>query len=59
MLRKNLGSRLVGNFISGVSPYDPLTYVSVSALLVLVSLFACFVPARRATRVDPMIALGY
>jgi putative ABC transport system permease protein len=51
--------RLVGNFISGVSPYDPLTYVSVSALLVLVSLFACFVPARRATRVDPMIALGY
>jgi hypothetical protein len=44
MLRKNLGSRLVGNFISGVSPYDPLTYVSVSALLVLVSLFACFVP---------------
>jgi putative ABC transport system permease protein len=59
MLRKNLGLRLVGNFISGVSPYDPLTYVSVSALLVLVSLFACFVPARRATRVDPMIALGY
>jgi len=52
-------SRLVGNFISGVSPYDPLTYVSVSALLVLVSLFASFVPARRATRVDPMIALRY
>jgi putative ABC transport system permease protein len=52
-------SRLVGNFISGVSPYDPLTYVSVSAMLVLVSLFACLVPARRATRADPMIALRH
>src|ERR1700722_10840577 len=52
-------SRLVGNFISGVSPYDPLTYLSVSALLVLVALFACYIPARRATRVDPMVALRY
>jgi ABC-type antimicrobial peptide transport system permease subunit len=52
-------ARLVGNFISGVSPYDPLTYLSVSALLVLVALFACYIPARRATRVDPMVALRY
>jgi predicted permease len=52
-------SRLVGEFISGVSPYDPLTYLSVSTLLVLVALFACYVPARRATRVDPIVALRY
>jgi len=51
--------RLVGNFISGVSPYDPLTYSSVSALLVVVALSACYIPARRATRVDPMVALRY
>ncbi len=52
-------SRLVGNFISGVSPYDPLTYVSVTAILGTVALLACYFPARRATRVDPMIALRY
>ena len=52
-------SRLVGNFISGVSPYDPLTYVSVTAILGIVALLACYFPARRATRVDPMIALRY
>jgi predicted permease len=50
---------LVGGFLSGVSPYDPLTYVSVSALLLIAALFACYVPARRATRVDPMVALRY
>jgi ABC-type antimicrobial peptide transport system permease subunit len=52
-------SRLVGNFISGVSPYDPLTYVCVSAVLSAVALLACYVPARHATCVDPMIALRY
>ncbi len=52
-------SRVVGDFVSGVSPYDPLTYLSVSGLLVLVALLACYIPARRATRVDPMIALKY
>jgi predicted permease len=52
-------SRLVADFISGVSPYDPLTYISVSALLCAVALLACYVPARRATRVDPVIALRY
>ena len=52
-------SRLVSDFIAGVSPYDPLTYVSVTALLSAVALLACYFPARRATRVDPMIALRY
>jgi predicted permease len=52
-------ARLVGNFISGVSPYDPFTYLSVSALLMLVALFACYIPAHRATRVDPVEALRY
>ena len=41
----------------GVSPRDPLIYASVIALVALISLAASFVPARRATRVDPMIAL--
>ena len=52
-------SRLVANFISGVSPYDPLTYISVSALLSAVALLACYFPAQRAMRVDPMMALRY
>lgn len=52
-------SRLVGDFIFGVSPYDALTYISVSGLLCAVALFACYLPARRATRVDPMVALRY
>jgi ABC-type antimicrobial peptide transport system permease subunit len=52
-------SRIVGNFISGVSPYDPVTCFSVTAILAAVALFACYIPARRATRVDPMVALRY
>jgi ABC-type antimicrobial peptide transport system permease subunit len=52
-------SRLVSDFIAGVSPYDPLTYVSVTALLSVVALLACYFPARRATRVDPVVALRY
>jgi ABC-type antimicrobial peptide transport system permease subunit len=41
----------------GVSARDPLTYVAVFALVTVVSLFAVFIPARRATRVDPLTAL--
>ena len=47
----------IASMLYGVSALDPLTYVAVFALVTVVSLFAVYVPAQRATRVDPMTAL--
>ena len=50
-------SRVMSSMLHGVSPTDPLTFTGVSIVLLVVALLACLIPARRATRVDPIVAL--
>jgi putative ABC transport system permease protein len=50
-------ARLIRSMLYGVSPHDPQTFVGVSVSLLLIALAACFLPAMRATRVDPVVAL--
>jgi ABC-type antimicrobial peptide transport system permease subunit len=52
-------TRLLSSLLYGVTPGDWLTFVSVSLLMLVVALAACAIPARRATRVDPIVALHY
>ena len=59
--RPGLGpaARLLGDILVGVQPHDPPTFVGVCLLLAGVALLACWVPAQRASRTDPLVAIRY
>ena len=52
-------TRLLSALLFEVQPSDPIILMSVAGLLVFVALFACYIPARRATKVEPIVALRY
>ena len=52
-------TRLLSSQLYGVSPIDLVTYVSVSLMVAIVTLASCYIPARRAMAIDPMIAIRY
>jgi putative ABC transport system permease protein len=52
-------ARLIATQLWGVSPYDPITMGGVTVLLLLTGMVACWIPARRASQVDPLVALRY
>ncbi|MGH9720133.1 MAG: hypothetical protein ACRD8O_07970 [Bryobacteraceae bacterium] len=53
------GARLIASFLYGLNPTDAGTLVAATALLLFVAAIAAYLPARRATRVDPLVALRY
>jgi putative ABC transport system permease protein len=52
-------TRLMDSLLFAVSSHDPLTFVVISLLLVIISLLACYFPARRAARIDPTVTMRY
>jgi len=52
-------SRVMSSLLFGISPTDPLTFITISLVLVSVAILASYIPALRASRVDPMFALRY
>lgn len=52
-------TRFLSGMLFGVSSLDPLTFVAMAVTLIAVTLLACYIPARRASRVDPLVALRY
>jgi putative ABC transport system permease protein len=52
-------TRMIGSLLHNVSVYDPFTFAAVAFILLGIALFACFIPARRATKTDPLVSLKY
>jgi len=52
-------TRLISSLLFEVSPTDPITFGAVALCLILAALLACYIPARRATKIDPLIALRH
>ena len=58
-LAVSLATRIIASQLFGITATDPLTFVAVPLLLLIVTFLACYIPARRATKVDPMVELRF